>query len=93
MEIESVRHKSLRQFLQTGKAKGVIEPKRIVDMIAFIDAAESFEELVVPPNFNFHSLTGDRKGEFAMTVTKNWRLTFTRVDNQTIGNLDLEDYH
>lgn len=93
MEIESVRHKHLRKFLETGKAKGVMEPGRIMDMIAFIDAAESFEELAIPPNFNFHPLTGDRKGEFAMTVTKNWRLTFVKVDDGTIGDLDLEDYH
>jgi len=65
----------------------------MIDMIAYIDAAESFEELAVPPNFGFHALTGDRRGDFAMTLTKNWRLTFTKVDDQTIGDLNLEDYH
>jgi len=93
MEIESVRHKNLRRFLETGRSKGVMEPARIIDMIAYIDAAESFEELSVPPNFGFHALTGNRKGEFAMVVTKNWRLTFTKVDDQTISDLNLEDYH
>ena len=93
MEIESVRHRKLRKFLETGGAKGVIEPERIVDMIAFIDAAETFDELAVPPNFGFHPLKGDRKGDFAMTVTRNWRLTFAKIDESTIGNLDLEDYH
>jgi len=28
-----------------------------------------------------------------MTVTKNRRMTFTKVDDRTIGDLDLEDYH
>ncbi len=93
MEIEGVRHKALRKFLETGNARGVIEPGRIADMIAFIDAAERFDELTIPPNFGFHALTGDRKGQFAMTVTRNWRLTFTRIDEGTIGDLDLEDYH
>ena len=93
MEIESVRHRKLRKFLETGVAKGVIEPERIVDMIAFIDAAENFDELAIPPNFGFHPLKGDRKGDFAMIVTRNWRLTFTKIDEGTIGNLDLEDYH
>lgn len=93
MEIERVRHRRLRKFLETGIAKGVIEPERIMDMIAFIDAVEAFDELAVPPNFGFHPLTGDRKGTFAMTVTRNWRLTFTKVDDATIGDLDLEDYH
>ncbi len=93
MEIESVRHKQLRKYLETGNAKGVIEPERIADMVAFIDAAESFDELAIPPNFGFHPLKGDRKGAFAMTVTKNWRLTFTKIDDATIGDLSLEDYH
>lgn len=93
MDIESVRHKALRKFLETGIAKGVIEPGRIADMIAFIDAAERFEELSIPPNFGFHALTGNRKGGFAMTVTRNWRLTFTKLDDGTIADLDLEDYH
>ena len=63
------------------------------DMVEFIDAAENLSEFTVPPNFGFHALKGNRTGEFAMTVTKNWRLTFTKVDETTIGNLDLEDYH
>jgi len=70
-----------------------MEPDRLTDMIAFINAAVAFEHLSIPPNFGFHALTGDRAGEYAMTVTKNWRMTFTKVDDQTIANLDLEDYH
>jgi proteic killer suppression protein len=93
MDIESVRHKALRKFLETGNTKGVIEPERIADMIAFIDAAERFEELSIPPNFGFHALTGNRKGVFAMSVTRNWRLTFIKVDETTIADLNLEDYH
>jgi proteic killer suppression protein len=51
------------------------------------------DELAVPPNFGFHPLTGDREGYFAMTVTRNWRLTFTLIDELTVADLDLEDYH
>ena len=43
--------------------------------------------------FGFHALQGDRAGEFAMTVTRDYRLTFTKVDDQTISALDLEDCH
>jgi toxin HigB-1 len=38
-------------------------------------------------------LRGNRLGSFAMTVPRNWRLTFNKVDALTIGNIDLEDYH
>lgn len=93
MEIESIDDKALRKFVETGRSKGVIEPERIRNMIALIVTAKSFDDLAVPPNFGFHALTGNRAGTFAMTVTKNWRLTFTKVDEQTIADLDLEDYH
>lgn len=93
MRIESIRHKALRRFAQTGNAKGVMQAERIRDMLAFIDSAGSFDALATPPNFGFHALTGDRAGEFAMTVTRNYRLTFTKVDDRTISALDLEDYH
>jgi len=56
-------------------------------------AAESREELAVPPNYGFHPLTGDRAGSFAMTVARNWRMTFTLDDNDAVVDLDLEDYH
>ena len=93
MKIDSIRHKALRRFVETGKPKGVIEPARVARMIEFLDLAQSFEELLDPPNFGFHALSGDREGTFALTVTRNWRLTFTKVDEHTLADLDLEDYH
>ncbi|SNS29408.1 type II toxin-antitoxin system RelE/ParE family toxin [Sphingopyxis indica] len=93
MEIGSIRHKGLRRFAESGSAKGVMQPDRLRDMLAFIVAAASFDELGTPPNFGLHPLRGDRAGRWAMTVTRNYRLTFTRIDDRTIGDLDLEDYH
>lgn len=92
MQIESIKHKALKRLVTKGDRR-IMEPDRLTDMIAFIDAAVTFDHLSIPPNFGFHRLTGNREGEFGMTVTKNWRLTFARVDDQTIANLNLEDYH
>ena len=69
------------------------EAARIRKMLAFIDAAGSFDELAVPPSYGLHALMGDKAGRWAMTVTKNWRLTFIRIDDKTLTDLDLEDYH
>jgi proteic killer suppression protein len=95
MQIESIRHKALRRFAETGSAKGL--PSGSVDrlrrMLAYIDAIAAVEELRVPPNFGAHQLTGDRKGEWALTVTKNWRMTFGINAAGAIEDMDLEDYH
>lgn len=92
MQIESIRHKGLRRLVTKGDRR-IIEAERLTDMIAFIAAAVVFDHLSIPPNYGFHALTGDRAGTYAMTVTKNWRMTFIKVDEQTIADLDLEDYH
>ena len=71
----------------------MIEPVRLARIFEFLVKVRPIDECSVPPKFGFHPLTGDRAGEFAITVTRNWRLTFTKVDEQTIADLDLEDYH
>ena len=95
MEIESIPHKALRRFVETGKPKGL--PGALVDrllkMVTFIINAETLDELSTPPNYGLHPLTGDRAGTWAMTVTRNWRMTFSLNEQDAIVDLDLEDYH
>lgn len=94
MEIDSIRHKGLRRFFETGNAKGLVgDVGRLRKMLAFIDAADSVDELRLPPNFGLHELAGDRKGRWSMTVTRNWRLTFGLDDEGALVDLDLEDCH
>ena len=94
MEIESIRHKGLRRFFETGNAKGLVgDVDRLRKMLAFIDAAGSLDELRVPPNFGLHELVGGRKGQWSMTVTRNWRMTFGLNADGAIVDMDLEDYH
>ncbi len=95
MEIESIRHKALRNFAETGTTKGL--PGNLIgrlrNMLAFLIAIEAADELLVPPNFGAHQLTGDRSGVWSLTVTKNWRMTFRINAALAIEDLDLEDYH
>jgi proteic killer suppression protein len=95
VQIDSIRHKALRRFAETGQAKGL--PAGSVDrlrrILAYIDAIESVEELRVPPNYGAHPLTGDRRGEWSLTVTRNWRMTFCINNAGAIADMDLEDYH
>ena len=85
----------LRAFIETGNSKGIDArlTSRIRNMVAFLMAADDVEELKIPPNFGFHRLEGDRAGTCAMTLTRNWRLTFRVTERRSIVDLDLEDYH
>ena len=95
MQIGSIRHKPLRRFAETGSARGlptgVVE--RLRNMLVYIDAIETADELRVPPNFGAHQLTGDRRQQWSLTVTRNWRMTFWIDPAGVIEDLDLEDYH
>jgi proteic killer suppression protein len=93
VEIASIRHKALRRLFVEGDTKGLIEPQRLIDMFSFIAITADFAGLAVPPNYGFHALTGNRKGTFAMTLTRNWRLTFVKQDDYTLAEMDIEDYH
>ena len=95
MQIESIRHKALRRFADTGSTKGLPSGSvdRLRNMFAYIDAIEMVEEFRVPPNFGAHQLTGDRKGEWSLFVTKNWRMTFRVNQSGATEHMDLEDYH
>lgn len=95
MEIDSIKHRALRRFVETGKAKGLPGDlvQRLLKMVSFIIDAGSLDELATPPNYGLHRMTGDRLGTWSMTVTKNWRLTFTLTEAGAVADLDLEDYH
>jgi toxin HigB-1 len=63
-------------------------------MLAFLDDMADPEELRTLPSWKVHTLTGDRKGTWSLSVTANRRLTF-RIDalEREIYDVNLEDYH
>lgn len=95
MEIESVRHKMLLAFLETGKSKGL--PGNLVDrlanMITWLSVIDTPNDLYAPTNYGAHQLSGNRSGVWSLIVSRNWRMTFRISDTITILDLDLEDYH
>lgn len=96
MKIRNFTHKGLKRLYAEDHAKGV--PPDTVDklrkMLAYLDDIESPEELRALAVWKAHTLTGDRKGTWSLSVTRNRRLTF-RIDavEHEIYDVNLEDYH
>ena len=96
MKIRNFAHKGLKRLYLEGSAKGV--PPDTVDkirkMLAYLDDMEDPEELRMLAAWKVHTLTGNRKGTWSLSVTRNRRLTF-RIDlaEHEICDLNLEDYH
>ena len=96
MEIRNFVHKGLKKLYAEDNAK-VVPPdtvSKLRKMLAFLDDMEDPEELRALRSWKVHTLTGDRKGTWSLSVTANRRLTF-RIDpsERQIYDLDLEDYH
>ena len=96
MKIRNFVHKGLKRLYEEDKVKGV--PPDTVDklrkMLAYLDDMEDPEELRALTAWKVHTLTGDRKGTWSLSVTRNRRLTF-RIDTieNEICDVNLEDYH
>lgn len=96
MRIRSFVHKGLKRLYEEDEAKG-IEPaaaEKLRKMLLFLDEMEDAIELRSLPGWKAHTLTGNRRGVWSLSVTANRRLTF-RVDKvkREILDLNLEDYH
>ena len=63
-------------------------------MLAYLDDMENPEELRALTAWKVHTVTGDRKGTWSLSVTRNRRLTFwiDATENE-ICDVNLEDYH
>jgi len=96
MKIRNVVHRGLRRFIlhndSSGLAPAVVE--RVRNILTFLQEMEDIQELHDIPHWKAHQLTGNRKGTWSLTVTRNWRITF-RIDQteREIFDLDYEDYH
>jgi proteic killer suppression protein len=96
VKIRSFVHKGLKRLYAEDSAKGIPPDSadKLRKMLAFLDDMQEPEELRALTAWKAHALSGDRKGTWSLTVTRNRRLTF-RIDaaEREICDVDLEDYH
>lgn len=76
--IKTFADKTTEALFTTGKARRVsVElAKRAVRKLDMIDNAYRIEDLRVPPGNKLHALSGDREGQWAISVNDQWRICF-----------------
>jgi toxin HigB-1 len=91
--IKSFKHKGLQRLYTAGSAAGVRpeHQKRLRIQLAALDTAQVIEDMDIP-GFRLHPLKGDRRGQWAIEVSRNWRLVFKFADGNAF-DVDYEDYH
>ena len=96
MTVRSVRHRGLRRLLEYDDPR-YLPPdltNRVRNILTVLLLAESIEEFRAhaPPGWRVHRLSGDRRGEWSVSVSSNWRITFEERGG-SLDRLNLEDYH
>lgn len=91
--IKSFKHKGLELFFTKGSYRAIPAQygARIERLLDRLDASKEAEDMDLP-GYKFHTLKGSRKGEFSVTVTGNWRITFEFAGEDAF-HVNLEDYH
>jgi len=96
VKIRNFLHKGLKKFYEEDSSKGVSPDAvdKLRKMLAFLDDMQDPAELQSLLSWKVHPLTGDRKGTWSLSVTRNRRLTFC-VDSaeREIYDVNLENYH
>jgi toxin HigB-1 len=95
VKIRRFAHQGLKALYADNIAKGVSPDSadKLRKMLAFLDDMQDPEELRSLPVWKVHTLVGDRKGTWSLSVTRNRRLTFSiDIGGREIYDVDLEDY-
>lgn len=93
--IKSFKHKGLEIYFLTGNKRGIQaqHADKLSRILFLLDKMATLKDLSSPA-YRLHPLIGDLKGQWAVTVQANWRITFEF--DETTGNVyivDYQDYH
>jgi proteic killer suppression protein len=96
LKIRNFVYKGLKRLYDDDSAKGVSPETvdKLRKMFAFLEDMSDPEELRRLAAWKAHTLAGNRKGTWSLSVTGNRRLTF-RIDTaeREVCDVNLEDYH
>ena len=91
--IKGFRHKGLQRFFEKGSKAGIQanHEHRLRLMLSRLDDATKAADMDAP-GWKLHALKGDLKGQWAVWIDGNWRLTFAFEGNDAIL-VNYQDYH
>jgi len=91
--IKSFRHKGIERFFKTGTKAGIQAQHagRLRIMLTRLDVAARPEDMDAP-GWGLHGLKHDLAEHWAVSVSGNWRMTFTFEGTDAVL-VDYQDYH
>lgn len=91
--IKTFRHKGLKELFESGRSRAVAAKliRRSKRQLDILNHAQTVHDLNLP-GYRLHELKGTRRGTWSITVSGNWRITFS-FSESCAYDVDLEDYH
>jgi proteic killer suppression protein len=65
---------------------------RALVKLNMIDAADTLDDLKLPPSNRLHELDRDRAGQHSISINTKWRICF-RWKNGNANDVEIVDYH
>jgi len=92
--IRAFRDKDTERLFRRERVKKLPSPVSRVALrkLLLLDAAESLDDLRVPPGNRLEKLRGDRKGQYSIRVNDQWRVCFRWEDGDAY-DVEITDYH
>jgi len=80
-------------FAESSRLFGVPIGRKDIQRLAVLRATDKFTQLYGHRTLRLHPLKGNRVGQYAITLTGNYRLIIERVEEDRVRIMDVEDYH
>ena len=92
--IRSFRNRETEQVFRRERARRLpLDLQRIAQRkLVMLDAAESIQDLRVPPGNRLERLSGDREGQYSIRINDQWRVCFRWRDGEA-HDVEIVDYH
>ena len=96
MIVRSVRHRGLRRLIEDDSTRLLRHElaDRVRKVLTALILADDMDSFIADasPGWRVHMLSGDRREEWSVSVSSNWRITFGE-EGGFVDRLNLEDYH
>jgi toxin HigB-1 len=80
-------------FSEASRLFGVPIGRKYLQRLAVLRAVDEFGQLYGLRALQLHHLKGDRAGQYAISLTGNFRLIIEKIEKDKVRIIDLEDYH
>ncbi|NIL98280.1 MAG: type II toxin-antitoxin system RelE/ParE family toxin [Planctomycetales bacterium] len=92
--IRSFRDQQTENIFRRSRVKGFSQKiqRAALRKLVILDAAESVDDLRVPPGNRLEKLKGDRRGQYSIRINNQCRICFIWSDGDAY-DVEITDYH